>query len=396
MAYINFKEEKFKGKIQIEERKKNNKTLYQSILKNKDNLNGIYPNLKYSFKKIIDKNIGKNGVLSEEDFKEISNEDIVCSKFIDCTFKNIKFKDCKFIGCVFENCKFAEGGVSFENCIFIKEYSEKLPSLNRKDNLGCSFYNCNIYARFLNSDISYTIFENCKLQNISIEQTKASNCIIINSELDKFEIIDCDFRGFKTFNTYMIDFAFEDKFLTKFDEKTFFDKISLKKKDKEEYEGMYTVYENIANKYKDNNLNSNFGEYYYLCKCIERKSLKLLPKLGSYLYWIICGYGERPFFCVFSALAIIIIFSFLYLITGIDINGSVISYNFSNIHTWNIAKFIKDFNEALNLSVGMFAGVGIDNGKPTEIGYMVTNLEMLIGVVLMGVGVGTIARKVIR
>ena len=213
---------------------------------------------------------------------------------------------------------------------------------------------------------------------------------------DKFEIIDCDFRGFKTFNTYMIDFAFEDKFLTKFDEKTFFDKISLKKKDKEEYEGMYTVYENIANKYKDNNLNSNFGEYYYLCKCIERKSLKLLPKLGSYLYWIICGYGERPFFCVFSALAIIIIFSFLYLITGIDINGSVISYNFSNIHTWNIAKFIKDFNEALNLSVGMFAGVGIDNGKPTEIGYMVTNLEMLIGVVLIGVGVGTIARKVIR
>ena len=83
-------------------------------------------------------------------------------------------------------------------------------------------------------------------------------------------------------------------------------------------------------------------------------------------------------------------------ITGIDINGSVISYNFSNIHTWNIAKFIKDFNEALNLSVGMFAGVGIDNGKPTEIGYMVTNLEMLIGVVLIGVGVGTIARKVIR
>ena len=59
-------------------------------------------------------------------------------------------------------------------------------------------------------------------------------------------------------------------------------------------------------------------------------------------------------------------------------------------------KFIKDFNEALNLSVGMFAGVGIDNGKPTEIGYLVANLEMLIGIVLMGVGVGTLVRKVIR
>ena len=72
----------------------------------------------------------------------------------------------------------------------LKNIVKSLPSLNRKDNLGCSFYNCNIYARFLNSDISYTIFENCKLQNISIEQTNASNCIIINSELDKFEIIE--------------------------------------------------------------------------------------------------------------------------------------------------------------------------------------------------------------
>lgn len=396
MAYINFKEERFKGKFQIEERKKNNKTLYQSILRHKDSLNDIYPNLKYSFKKIINEVIGKKGLLGEEDFKEISNEDIVCSKFIDCTFKNIKFKDCKFIGCVFENCKFTKGGVSFENCVFIKEDSEKLPSLNRKDNLGCSFYNCNIYAKFLNSDISYIIFENCRLQNISIEQTNASNCIITKCELEKVEIIDCDFRGFKTFNTYMINFAFEDKFLTKFDEKTFFDKITLRVKDKEEYEGIYTIYQNIANKYKDNNLNSNFGEYYYLCKCIERESLKLLPKLGSYLYWGICGYGERPFFCVFSALAIMTIFSFLYLITGIDIDGRIISYTFSNISTWNITKFMKDFNEALNLSVGMFAGVGISNGKPTEIGYIVANLEMLIGIVFMGIGVSIIARKAIR
>ena len=77
-------------------------------------------------------------------------------------------------------------------------------------------------------------------------------------------------------------------------------------------------------------------------------------------------------------------------------DGKTIIYTFNNISTWNIGKFIKDFNEAFNLSVGMFAGVGIDNGKPTEIGYMVANLEMLIGIVLMGVGVGTLTRKAIR
>lgn len=310
MAYVNFKEEKVKGKIQLDERKKNNKTLYQSILKHQDSLIGFYPNLKYSFKKIVDESIGRKGVLGEEDFQEIINEDIICTKFIDCTFKNVKFKDCRFIGCVFDGCKFDEGGVSFENCIFIKEDSEKIPSLNRKDNLGCSFYNCNIYAKFLNSDISYAIFENSKLQNTNIELTNASNCIMINCELDKIGVVDSDFRGFKTFNTYMVNFEFEDKFLTKFDEKTFFDKIEPRVKDKQEYEGIYTVYENIADKYNDNNLTNNFGEYYYLAKCIERKSLSLLPKLGSYIYWFICGYGERPFFCIFSAFSIMLIFTF--------------------------------------------------------------------------------------
>ena len=120
--------------------------------------------------------------------------------------------------------------------------------MNRKDNLGCSFYNCNIYAKFLNSDISYAIFENSKLQNTNIELTNASNCIMINCELDKIGVVDSDFRGFKTFNTYMVNFEFEDKFLTKFDEKTFFDKIEPRVKDKQEYEGIYTVYENIADR----------------------------------------------------------------------------------------------------------------------------------------------------
>ena len=396
MAYVNFKEEKAKGKIQVEERKKNYETLYQSILKHKDNLTGFYPNLKYSFKNIVDENIGKKGVLGEEDFQEITNKDIICAKFIDCTFKNIKFKDCRFIGCEFDDCKFDEGGVIFENCIFIKEDSEKLPSLNRKDNLGCIFYNCKIYAKFLNSDISYTIFENSKLQNTNIELTNASNCIIVDCELDKIEVVDSDFRGFKTFDTYIVNFEFKDKFLTKFDEKTFFDKIEPRVKDKREYEGIYTVYENIADKFKDNTLDSNFGEYYYLCKCIERKSLKILPRIGSYLNYITSGYGERPFFCIISALITIFIFSFLYLITGIETDGETILYTFNNISTWNMSGFIKDFNEALNLSVGMFAGVGIDNGKPTEIGYMVANLEMLIGIVFMGIGVGALVRKVVR
>ena len=107
--------------------------------------------------------IGKNGKLNEEDFYEINNEDIICTKFKNCSFKNLKFKNCRFIGCTFEDCIFELGGVIFENCTLIKEDTNKYPSLNKKDNLSCSFYNCKMYIKFLNSDISYCIFENCKI-----------------------------------------------------------------------------------------------------------------------------------------------------------------------------------------------------------------------------------------
>lgn len=396
MSYINFKEEKAKAKIQLEKRKKNNDKLYNDIVKKKIILTGYYPNLKYSYKKILDESIGKPGILGEEDFYEIRNEDIICTKFVGCNFSNVKFKECKFIGCIFEDCNMNAGGVVFENCTFSKSDSEKLPSLNREDNLSCWFYNCEIYAKFLNSDLGYSIFENIKFNNCNIELSIMKNVIVIGSELSSVKIIDCDFSGFKMMDTYIVDFYFDDKYMTKFDEKTFFDKIQCLYKDKQEYEGIYMTYQILADKFKDNNLNNNFGEYYYLAKCIERKCINLKSKIGSYISWLTCGYGERPVFCVLSSLGIIFLFAMIYLFVGIDVNGEVIKYNLSNMKFWKFNKFIKDFNESFNLSVGMFGAVGVNNSKPTEICYILSNIEMLIGIVMMGLGIGTLTRKVVR
>ncbi|MGL6063916.1 MAG: pentapeptide repeat-containing protein [Fusobacteriaceae bacterium] len=396
MGYVNFKEEKAKAKLQLEKRKANNEKLYSDILKKKDSLTGYYPNLKYSYKKILDQFIGKKGILGEENFYEIKNEDIICTKFIGCKFTNLKFKECRFIGCVFENCNFNGGGVIFENCIFIKKESEKLPSLNRKDNLGCSFCNCNIYAKFLNSDMSFVILENCVLKNSKMELTSVQNLIILNSEINMLEVIDSDFSGFKSINCYIEDFLFNDKYKTKFDEKTFFDKITPRVKDKKEYEGIYMTYEILANKFKENTLDNNFGEYYYLAKYTERKCIGIIPKIEYTLYWLTCGYGERPWFCVLSSLVIILIFSFIYLLAGIDLNGEIIRYSVFNMNTWSLTKFTRDINEAIHISVGMFGGIGCDGAKPIPSTYNISNIEMLIGIVMMGIGIGTLTRKVIR
>ena len=392
MAYINFEEERYSININIEKRINNNDKVKQYILRNKEKLINYTPCKEYSFKKFKDNNFGKEGILDESEFRIIESKDILCTTFLGCNFKNIKYKDCNFIGCEFENCNFNEGGVIFENCSFIKEGTEKLPSLNNKDNLGCSFYKCNIYARFLNCDLSMVLFEECNIANTSFEMNYIKKGIIKKSKLDKIVFEDCNLCGFKTLDCYIIDLDFNDNDKTKFDEKTCFGKIEAVKKTKQEYEGIYMTYQTIANKFKENNLNNNFGEYYYLGKVAERKSLKkILPKIGSYFYWVSCGYGQRAMYPVITSLLVIIICTILYLFIGIKIGETNVSfYTLLNSDFKTIIGYI---NESLNLSVGMFAGVGIDNSQPTPSTYMISNIEMLIGVLMMGVGISTLVRK---
>lgn len=399
MGYVNFKEENTVAAQQLEKRKKNNENIYKYMLKhrNKD-LVGYRPSPKYSYTIFNGEEIGKPGVLDETDFYEINNEDIVCTKFKDCNFKNVKFKDCRFVGCTFEDCTFEAGGIVFENCILIKEDTEQSPSLNKKDNLSCSFYNCKMYVKFLNSDISFCIFENCKISDTAFENTFMKSVIINKSEMDMITIKDCDMSSFKMTNYYIKNLDFNDDYMTKFDEKTYFDKIPIRNKTKEEYEGVYMTYQLLADKFKENTLDNNFGEYYYLGKCTERKSIKKpLPRFTSTISWLTCGYGERPEFALFSSLVIIFIFAIIYIFTGVTIEKSKdIHYTLSNMGSLKLPEIIGDFNETLNLSIGMFVGVGVNNGQPSEISYMVSNIEMIIGIIMMGIGIGTLTRKIIR
>lgn len=396
MGYINFKEEVHVTKNQLHKRKINNKNLFDSILRHKSLPETYNPCKQYSFKVFNEETFGKQGILDEDNFSNIENKDIICTKFIGCTFKNLNFKECRFIGCIFENCKFEDGGVSFENCSFFKEESQSKPSLNKYDNFSCHFINCDIYSKFLNCILSFAIFEKCKLNASNFEQSAMDNIIIIDSYLDMIIFSDCDLCGAKTISTYIKDLEFRDKFQTKLDEKSFFDKLPVRLKTREEYEGLYMTYETLANKFKENSLNNNFGEYYYLCKKTQRKTLKIIPKIESYLYWLTCGYGERPEFAVYSSLVIIVIFAILYLFLGVEIDDKTTIYNMSTIKNLSISKALKDLNETLSLSIGSFGGVGTINCKPTEISYILTNLEVLIGVVMMGLGIGTLTRKVVR
>ena len=395
MAYINFKEERVATKKQLHKRLKNNSKLFRKMRESKTISNTYAPDKEYSYKDFADKIFGEHHIKGEENFKEISNKDIVCSTFKNCRFENIKFKDCRFIGCYFIKCEFSSGGVAFENCSFFKEESDSIPSLNKNDNFSCNFKDCNIYGKFLNCIMNFSIFENCKITNSSFNLSDMTSFIIINSEFKMIIMADVDLTGAKIMNTYIEDLEFRDKYKSKMDEKTFVDSIKPRKKDRSEYEGLYMVYETLANKFKENQLNNNFGEYYFLAQKMQFKTLKPTPKIISFLAWVTCGYGERPLYAVYSSLVIILIFAVIYLILGIDIDGQLVNF-YTITNNFNLSELVEYLNEAINLSVGMFAGVGFNNAQPTPSSFMTTNIEMLVGVAMMGIGIGATTKKLIR
>ncbi|SHI82595.1 Uncharacterized protein YjbI, contains pentapeptide repeats [Clostridium cavendishii DSM 21758] len=393
MAYINFKEEKAKTVIQLEKRKENNKKICSEQKKNKPKDNNSE---KYSFKVLNNVHFGSKDYKNEDEFKVIPDENIECTVFEGCTFSNVKFKNCNFSGCRFVDCKFNKGGVVFEDCIFLKETGDNVPNLNKRINFSCEFYNCKLYAKFINSNCGFLIFDQCNLKDTAFETSDLRSIIIINSELNAIKFKDSNLSGIKVLNTYIMDLEFTDDDKSKLDEKSFFDKITLRKNTKEEYEGIYMVYETLANKFKENSLNNNFGEYYYICNIIKRKSLKPMPKFTSYLYYISCGYGERPIYSVITSLCMIIIFAILYLILGLQIDGKVISYGVYGMGGISIFEFLSQMKEAITVSVSVFGGVGVNDTIPVGYAYILTNFEILFGVIMMGIGIGTITRKLVR
>lgn len=286
--------------------------------------------------------------------------------------------------------------MAFENCSFIKVETSKTPLLNIKDNLSCEFHNCKMYVKFLNCDISYMIIEECLIHNTSFELTDMTAIIVRSSQLKMINLTDVDLSNAKFVDNYIEDFEFNDKLKSKMDPKTFFDRIEVKKKTRAEYEGIYTIYENLANKFKENNLKNNFGEYYYLCRCVQRKVLKPLPKIGSYIDWISSGYGESVIAPFITSLGIILLFAVLYLITGIEVDGEIIKVSIGTITSIDIKTLISYFNESLNLSIGFFASMGIIKAAPVSEMYILSDIEVLVGVIMMGIGIGTLTRKFVR
>ena len=134
------------------------------------------------------------------------------------------------------------------------------------------------------------------------------------------------------------------------------------------------------------------GEFYFReMECIRKRKPWFQRLLWTVFYKSTCGYGERPTWTFFWALAVIIFWgSIVYPIIGIhNPDGSVT--RFSSPATFGV------FIDGLSLSLITFATLGYGNRYPIgQTGELLAGCEALLGMLLSSIFIVTFAKRVVR
>lgn len=336
------------------------------------------------YTKIENKNIS-NKDNDKDKYKILSNIKINYDEFINCRFTRVIFRNCSFEGTIFHNCIFTN--VIFEECKFVNENSITILEQD------CILKN----VRFKNCNLRKSIFKRTIFDNTRFIKTNLKDSILSDTQIKSIQISDCDCRSFKIIDSNMEVFEIEDDYITRFDEYTFIDKIIIDKKYLKSYENAYKAYRKISAKFENNNLLDYAGEYYYLSKKAEIKILKGLDKIKSYMFWMLCGYGERPTYALVTSIEIVILFAIFYMFTGLKVDGNEINYSMTIFDGFIYSQSLcRDFFNSLYFSITTFTTVGYGDITPVRLSILLSGIEMFLGVTMVGLWTATLARKIIR
>lgn len=335
----------------------------------------------------------------------ISDKTFSFSKFNKCNFVKVAFINCHFIGVVFEHCQFHK--TTFECCQF--NWGSKFGGYAKETgDSGCQFIKCSFQMPLLKDDIC---FKSCDLQDVSFSQTSFmkiifKTCDLYNSFFEKSDFKGCTIDGgnissIDIIKSINLSLQISSNSMTIADEKTFVDHVIDLNNDCKNKRGrnekIVILLKQVSNTFNSNNLSDLSGEYFFRAKNTERSTLEKTKKFSSWMQFYLCGYGERPLYTFFFIIGSIILFSVIYMYSGIEVGSIIINYNLIGEPNTEIAKFLYDLFQCLFFSITTFTTVGYGNYVPcSNLSIVVSSIQMILGISLSALWAGCIFRKISR
>jgi len=342
---------------------------------------------EYKFTKFKEVSFGKAEATNDDDYLKITD---ICFYYCDfslCGFSNIHFDSCKFIGCNFTECYILGLSSIFSDCSFIS----RIPGQINIDDAPSIFNSCELTFRFIKCDFSQVVFVKTNFYFCNFQNVNFFDSILIDCSLDISKMSDCDLRNTKIVSPKVIEFYIEDKqSITKVNSHTFLGKISYNKNESREVRFAYEVYGTFCELFEKNRVMDLFGEYFYLTKKAEYYMLDKRSKIASIFGLITCGYGEKPVFSLITSIFVIILCGSLYMFFGVSLNNETLIYKPGILPSYNSIVIWYHF------SLVTFTSTGYGNVTPLGGSLWVSAFEMICGVIMIGIWVSTLVRKMAR
>lgn len=332
---------------------------------------------------------GNDDAGAEWEFTKVENTRFYFCMFDSCSFSNIKFINCLFIGCTFSQCFTLNYGIVFEECNFSKNDTDK----NSIDDMFSYFRFCELTVKFTKCDMTLNIFSKTNFYFSHFIENKMFDIIMVDCGFDITTLKDCDLRNAKIINTKFIKFSLEDEGRgTKVNRSTYFGKINFNKKDPRELANAVDMYFALKQLFLDNKISDLYGEYFYLYKKTEMQTLRGFSRLLSVISYLICGYGERPFYSLIVSLGMVFVCGNLYYFFGLHTHSGILVFNALN----SFNAMLDGLYQCYHFSLVTFSTVGYGNVIPVGASIIVNEIEMVCAIILVGIWVSTLVRKMVR
>lgn len=371
-------------------------------------------NKSYSFVTFTDTKIGKTAVLTENEMYELDTS-FWNVTFTNCEFQNVKFLNCKFWGCKFINCKTKDLGIVFEDCSFTTTTAGHNDKGEFESNVvSTEFVDCFINARFKQSKLEKTIWDNCTLMLTSFK-----DCSLIDSIFDDcsfYDVVlnDSDIAGMGILKMKKADIEFYGQYAdSEFHKSTYINLMSckntppenqtqpvdLKKLNNQDATDLSKMYYTLVNCLKSKNSDIDFiSEYRYQYQrhhMIAKE--KWYMQIWDRISFILCGFGEKVLRFILWFTGIIVAFAIFYMFSGLQMADRNIQYVFVGGKPFDLVQMLKDFALCIHFSVVTLSTVGY--GNITPLGLVSTGLctlQIMFGLLFVATFTSIIIKRIIR